>query len=77
MKIKELLEELEGLDPELDVFVQMSAGCCGDNEDLEIYDVEGFDKCGLFIRCAALPGYRSCIQYGGTLEADKKYWKIK
>lgn len=34
MKIKDLLEELKGADPEAEISFQMSDGCCGDTEDL-------------------------------------------
>lgn len=74
MKVKDLLEELKNLDPEDDVFVQMNSGCCGETEEMTVYDIEAFKDCGLFIRCEALPGYKSCIQADGTIKRDKEYW---
>lgn len=35
MKLKDFLKEFDSLDPESEVYFQMSVGCCGDTQDLE------------------------------------------
>ncbi len=85
MKTKELLEVLKECDPEKEVSFLMDDGCCGEIMEMVAYDFEHnaeysketkrFDVPGwLTIRFHALPGYRSCIQSGGTQKADKEYW---
>lgn len=79
MKAKELIEALQKADPESDVCFLIDDGCCGDWIDLNAYDFEtmSLEKHGSWTRISfsALPGYRSCIQSGGTKSADEKYWE--
>jgi hypothetical protein len=86
MKTKELIEVLKACDPEQEVSFQMDDGCCGDYLSLDAYDFEHIDDYNretrrfgipgwLTVRFRALPGYRSCRQSGGTIRADKEYWK--
>jgi hypothetical protein len=81
MKAKELLELLQKCDPEEDVSFQMISGCCGEHEYMEVVDAEVFDMRDdkypkwLIIEFAPLPGYRSCIQAGGTIRAHAEYWE--
>lgn len=39
MKLKDYLKEFEGIDPEAEVYFNMSVGCCGETEALENPDV--------------------------------------
>ena len=80
MKVKELIEQLQKADPDTDVSFWIDDGCCGDFIDLEIYDVSIYDyskPITAALRFQALPGYKSCIQAGGTKRADEKYWGDK
>lgn len=79
MKTKELLELLSKADPEEKVIFWIDDGCCGDFLELDLYDVELYDikPVNAVLRFNALPGYKSCIQSGGTKRADKEYWKNK
>lgn len=96
MKTKDFMAELAKCDPEEEIRFEMTSGCCGDWESLELvkysddqYCVEaeeyyegryGEGKPNTYLRVTfqSLPGYHSCRQAGGTLQADKEYWeKIK
>lgn len=78
MKVKELKDQLNQLSDEDDVNFLMDSGCCGDYEEMEVYDLDLFREFKLLlVRFKALPGYRSCIQSGSTLKQDKEYWKDK
>lgn len=85
MKTKDLIEILKECDPEEEVAFNIDDGCCGDYLSLEAYDFENckdynketkkYDKPGwLTIRFKHLPGYKSCIQSGGTQRAHIEYW---
>lgn len=74
MKVKELREVLSGLNDDADIAFLMNSGCCGDYESLEDYDIDAIDDNYAAIYFKALPGYRSCIQVGSTIKADKDYW---
>lgn len=79
MKVKELIEALQQCDSGEDICFLMNDGCCGDFLDLEAYEVDVLDTGRnapwprIWFR--AVPGYRSCIQSGGTKKADEEYWK--
>jgi len=86
VKTKELLEVLKECDPEQEVSFQAADGCCGEYFELQADDFEHqydynkktkkWDVPGwAVIRFPSLPGYRSCIQSGGTKRADKEYWE--
>jgi hypothetical protein len=80
MKVKELQELINSCDPEQDVLFAIQDGCCGDTMPLEIWDFERFTykSCNYpIITFKPLPGYRSCIQSGGTKRSDTEYWKDK
>ena len=84
--IKELKEAIAHLPDDAHLSFSMASGCCGDYESLELS--EGFEfesylaqksnEVSTFIfYFNSLPGYKSCRQAGGTLQADKEYWKDK
>ncbi len=83
MKAKELLEYLTKADPESEVQFSMDEGCCGDTYSLEAYDIYNNDPYAGNIKIPdsiftviyfkSIPGYRSCLQVGGTKRADKEW----
>jgi hypothetical protein len=80
MKTKELLAILQQADPEHEVSFLMNSGCCGDFEEMEAEEcyVSGSVEIQLrwaTIRLKAVPGYKSCIQAGNALKADRDYWE--
>lgn len=82
MKIKELRELIATMQDDDAVSFEMLSGCCGDYEDLDLVDAWVNDssyknrrEVYLRIEFAPLPGYRSCIQTGGTKRAHDEYWK--
>lgn len=82
MNIKELRELIDGWPDDGQVIFNMVSGCCGDYEDLEVCDIrfnqsEDLIKNYIIIDFAPLPGYKTCRQAAGTIEADKEYHKIK
>ena len=77
MKIKELRDMIANLKDDATISFLMDSGCCGDDESMDAYDFETYEDLALIIRLSSLPGYKSCIQADGTLEADEKYWKNK
>lgn len=70
MKVKELLEELKNVNPELELIVAIDVGCCGDEEYLVIDDVDGRK---IYLN-NHLPGFRSCRQYADTRNRHEEYW---
>lgn len=74
LKVGELKAQLAGLGDDEEVSILMNSGCCGETETMEILTVSGYCLEGLYIYCNPLPGYRSCIQAGGTIRQDKEYW---
>jgi hypothetical protein len=59
---------------------EMLSGCCGDTEFMDLIDVDVMEPAkdwsgALRFQFAQLPGYRSCIQAGGTIRSDKEYWE--
>lgn len=80
LTIGDLRKLIEGQPDDAEVVLEMTDGCCGDTLDLDYEEsrtsLEDYDKKPGYIvlRTAPLPGYRSCIQSGGTKEADKEYW---
>ena len=77
MKIKELRDMIANLKDDATVSFLMDSGCCGDHEDMEAYDSETYDDSALIIRLSSLPGYKSCIQAGGTKKSHEEYWRNK
>ena len=75
MKIKELKELIEGMDDDGEVWINMQDGCCGDTMEMKVIDLDQYSPKFASILLAAVPGYKSCIQAGGTKESDKKYWE--
>ena len=87
MKVRELLELLQGCSPDEEVSFQMRSGCCGDYEYMEVESFDTSDyqstaekKAGISRITAqvffhSLPGYHSCRQVGSTIPADKEYWE--
>lgn len=79
MKVKELLAELQGIDPETEIIFRAMEGCCDDTRDLELADFEASKLAdNIFwvgFTFKQLPGYYSCIQTGGTIKAHNDYWK--
>jgi hypothetical protein len=78
MKASELKELLKNTDENSEVFFQIQDGCCGDTISLKIVDSEVFNyKDGesgdVFVTFKYLPGYKTCIQSGGTQNSHKKY----
>lgn len=69
MNIKEIKEAIKYLPDDTNISFQMSSGCCGDYEELDVYDIEsGSAKEGsyLIFRFEALPGYETCRKAGAT-----------
>jgi hypothetical protein len=77
MKVSELKQLIAGLKDDAVVSFLMDSGCCGDYEDMEAYDSETYKDESLVIRLKSLPGYKSCIQAGGTKRSDEEYWRDK
>lgn len=80
MKIKELKEMIANMPDDADLSFQMQSGCCGEFEEMEISYTDIYEphrdwQGSLLFRFHALPGYKSCIQAGGTIRADKEYWE--
>lgn len=80
MNIKELRELIDGWPDDGQILFKIVSGCCGDYEDLEQCDVtinqnETLTVNELTIHFAPLPGYRTCRQAAGTIQADKDYHK--
>lgn len=81
MKItaKELIEELQKVPEDTEVYFQMNDGCCGDYIEMELDSAEAdthiISKTSQFsiiqIRLKALPGYTSCIKSSKTKEFIK------
>ena len=86
LKMKELLDEMiqnnVSLDDEIEFYVSMSVGCCGDTEVLSVDDFEIYDyqetqsekKKTLRINVAPIEGYYSCRQMSKTLKDHKELW---
>lgn len=82
MKVRELIEELKKVDPEVEIHFKMNSGCCGDYEDLETsfdqIDTDDFGGGKYFgIAFDSLPGYFSCRQAGVTIKNHNEYYKNK
>lgn len=81
MKVKELKELLSKVSDDADVSFQMRSGCCGDVEYMEVAYTDDYEPSKsipeghVSITFESLPGYKSCIQAGGTIRADKEYWE--
>jgi hypothetical protein len=81
MKVKELRELIADMKEDEEVHFQMSSGCCGDYEEMDVVDSEvlPFDPYkpeeGSFgrILLGPLPGYTSCRQAGATKRAHQEY----
>lgn len=78
MKLKDFLKEFEGVDPESEVYFNMSVGCCGDTEMLESPDVYDQDAIVskkevpyhyVCITFPALDFLTSCRRYAAAREA--------
>ena len=56
MKAKEIIEELQKVDPETEVTFEMADGCCGDTEFLDAVDIDVDIKDGKFYKedCARI-----------------------
>jgi len=68
MKVKELIQKLQEVDPESKVDFLMDIGCCGgDWETLTMYEIVNYytDKV-VVLYFDPIPGYRSCIEAGKT-----------
>ena len=80
MKVKELLPLLQNSDPESEIGFWIDDGCCADFIELEVHDaydndpyaggIKKPDAIYTIVRFDCLPGYRSCLQSGGTKRAD-------
>lgn len=80
VKTLELIELLKKCDSDEEVTFEMSSGCCGDYEYMDVTDTrinEYGNSKSISITFAPLPGYKSCIQAGGTIQNDRKYWEKK
>ena len=81
MKVKDLLEQLKGVDPETEIAFGMEEGCCGDVRYLELNDEDVVDFFShghrVEFRFDSIPGYYSCRQIGGTIKSHNEYWKNK
>jgi hypothetical protein len=80
MNIKELRELIDGWPDEGQILFKMVSGCCGDYEDLELCDTRFYQNETLtnnyiIIDFTSLPGYKTCRQALGTIQADKDYHK--
>jgi hypothetical protein len=61
----------------------MASGCCGEIEELEVvyHDTMDVSFGGMSgdlmprVEFGSLPGYKSCIQAGNTIQSDKEYWE--
>lgn len=79
--IKDLKKEIENLPDDMEIVFKMQSGCCDDYEYMELsssdYDDIEYFKPPYFFTFAFKPlaGYKSCIQAGKTLKADKEYWE--
>ena len=81
MKLKDFLKEFEGMDPEAEVYLQMSVGCCGETEDLdppEVWQEDVLDKrmkpSGEQQVRVMFPSFdflSSCRKYGNALDGAK------
>lgn len=80
---KQLIEELQKIPPETEIWFTMADGCCSDFleldinfADFEVSKLYGKDHVDARIHFDAVPGYRSCIEAGGTKrlaeEKDKR-----
>ena len=80
MKVGELKKELAKLSDDVEVHFLMYSGCCGETETLTLspgFELETYEDTTLIFYFDSLPGYKSCIQAGGTLRAHEEYWKNK
>jgi len=76
MKVQDLLEELEGLDPQSELCFNLYVGCCDQYIELDCSDIAGHSDYNIiqFDLHGDLPGLRSCKQMSMTKVDDKKYW---
>lgn len=76
MKVKDILEELEGVDPDTDVSFELRQGCCDDYESLDVVDFGAFTLTDgvhhVRLMFDNLPGYESCISTGQIKSFIKK-----
>ncbi|MEM4379225.1 MAG: hypothetical protein QXL01_00870 [Thermoplasmatales archaeon] len=82
MKVKELIKELQELNPEADISFIMNEGCCGDTMSIDppydIYGSEYKDKNGkieyyVSMCFRALPHFKTCRRAGGMNDLLKKF----
>lgn len=71
----ELIELMKDMPDDASVVFQVVSGCCGDREDMTVIDTDTTYPKMLVITFDSLPGYRSCIQVGGTKKADDEWMK--
>jgi hypothetical protein len=81
LTVGDLRKLIEGQPDEAEVLLQMQDGCCGETLDLECADTrssfQSVSPCAgyVVVEVNAVPGYRSCIQSGGTKMNDERYWR--
>lgn len=78
--VKELKEFIADLPDDMTLWFTMASGCCGDFEELDNVEVSIQEPSknysgAVHFDFSSLPGYRSCIQVGGTKRAHEEYWK--
>lgn len=81
LTVGDLKKLIEGQPDDAEVLLQAPDGCCGDTFDLDYSDsrssLEDYDKKPgyVVITVGQIPGFRSCIQAGGSKRADELYWR--
>lgn len=78
MTIKELKDLIKDSGDTDEIFFYIQDGCCGDTISLELKDQERFnykDTNNILLTFKYLPGYKTCIQSGGTKREHEEYMK--
>lgn len=81
MKVRDILEALEGVDPDTNISFQMRAGCCDEMVEMKDADIEVYqltkDEKYVVVDFSPIAGYHSCLQMGQTIRNNDKYWGDK
>lgn len=71
VKLREFLEEVEGVDPESELVFNLGVGCCGDHESLIENCLMTDPKGYVVFYFDSLPYLNSCRKLGAAMRNDK------